>query len=80
MYKNNNNRYRKSQSHKRRKIVWRLAGVAGFEPAVTESESVALPLGDTPSKNSDSDVYGGPGRVRTYDLTIKSRLLYQLSY
>jgi len=25
-------------------------------------------------------MYGGPGRVRTYDLTIKSRLLYQLSY
>ena len=25
-----------------------LAGVAGFEPTMTESESVALPLGDTP--------------------------------
>ena len=25
-----------------------LAGVLGFEPKMTESESVALPLGDTP--------------------------------
>ncbi len=25
-----------------------MAGVAGFEPTMTESESVALPLGDTP--------------------------------
>ena len=25
-----------------------MAGVAGFEPTITESESVALPLGDTP--------------------------------
>ena len=25
-----------------------LAGVTGFEPMMTESESVALPLGDTP--------------------------------
>ena len=26
-----------------------MAGVAGFEPTMTESESVALPLGDTPA-------------------------------
>ena len=32
-----------------RKRVLFLAGVAGFEPTVTESESVALPLGDTPN-------------------------------
>lgn len=25
-----------------------MAGVAGFEPTVMESESIALPLGDTP--------------------------------
>ena len=25
-----------------------MAGVTGFEPMMTESESVALPLGDTP--------------------------------
>ena len=25
-----------------------MAGVDGFEPPMTESESVALPLGDTP--------------------------------
>ncbi len=25
-----------------------MAGVIGFEPMITESESVALPLGDTP--------------------------------
>jgi hypothetical protein len=79
MYKNNSNRYRKSQSHKQNKNCLRLAGVAGFEPAVTESESVALPLGDTPSINQNRE-NGGLGRVRTYDLTIKSRLLYQLSY
>jgi hypothetical protein len=54
MYKNNSNRYRKSQSHKQNKNCLRLAGVAGFEPAVTESESVALPLGDTPSKTLDT--------------------------
>ena len=28
-----------------------MAGVAGFEPTMTESESVALPLGDTPIFN-----------------------------
>ncbi len=28
-----------------------LAGVTGFEPMMTESESVALPLGDTPKRN-----------------------------
>jgi hypothetical protein len=27
-----------------------MAGVAGFEPAIQESESSALPLGDTPMK------------------------------
>ena len=26
-----------------------MAGVLGFEPRMTESESVALPLGDTPT-------------------------------
>ena len=28
-----------------------MAGVTGFEPMMTESESVALPLGDTPKRN-----------------------------
>ena len=27
-----------------------MAGVLGFEPRMTESESVALPLGDTPTR------------------------------
>ena len=59
MCKNNNNHYCKSQSRKqfllcdapsmKGGMLSDLAGVAGFEPAVTESESVALPLGDTPS-------------------------------
>lgn len=29
-----------------------MAGVRGFEPRMTESESVALPLGDTPTGTS----------------------------
>ena len=39
-----------------------MAGVAGFEPTMTESESVALPLGDTPMIN------GVECGIRTHDL------------
>ena len=39
---------------------------------MTESESVALPLGDTP--------IGSLSRVRTCDIVINSHALYRLSY
>lgn len=43
-------------------FLFSMAGVAGFEPTITESESVALPLGDTPK------VYGVENGIRTHDL------------
>ena len=44
-------------------ILFSMAGVAGFEPTITESESVALPLGDTPKV-----IYGVENGIRTHDL------------
>ena len=29
-------------------VIYDMTGVAGFEPTMVESESTALPLGDTP--------------------------------
>ena len=31
-------------------VIYDMAGVAGFEPTMVESESTALPLGDTPER------------------------------
>ena len=51
-----------------------MVGVEGFEPTVTGSEPVALPLGDTPA------VGGGGNRDRTDDIELAKLALSQRSY
>ena len=48
-----------------------MAGADGFEPPVTESESVALPLGDAPIKKRP---FTGP----LYAMRLSAEGLYQL--
>ena len=65
--------------------TWGLADGAGFEPAkLARAFRFSRPVPSAtrpPVGRYDGEPYNGePGRIRTFDLSIKSRLLYQLSY
>ena len=55
-----------------------MAGVAGFEPAMKESKSLALPLGYTPSTvvRLLLKKFGEPTGIRTPDTRLRRPLLY----
>ena len=61
-----------------------LAGVAGFEPTMTESKSDALPLGYTPPITYSAvflfwKEIGDPYGIRTRDTAVKGRCLNRLT-
>ena len=53
-----------------------MAGIAGFEPTMPESESGALPLGDIPLW----ELNGVNDGTRTHDNQNHNLALYQLNY
>ena len=57
-----------------------MAGAEGIEPSPKVLETPILPLNYAPNKKMyQCTLSGASCRTRTYDLTVNSRALYQLS-